>query len=253
MPDGLRHAAADSADSAGARDLLLHDAKPCRGGLVLDGRFWRKFVARSLRACSVGGGRRCRQRVEFVLGQVELSEKIERRWLDVPELREEDRAILEAARVAEPCEATASPRGGHRPGLLRFSGEVAGVLLQLLRPPGSSSAIVLWKIWMAMLAVRGPKPGIFLEEVDDSLQLRLFLEVMSHEQLPSERRIKGFATERLNAGHRVPGPLASVLAAPGRSHRDYSGVRHRQRRHACPGAYEKDAAAKFVHLCWMGD
>ena len=50
---------------------------------------------------------------------------------------------------------------------------------------------------MAMLAVESPKPGTFLDGVDDSLQLRMFLEVMSHEQLPSERRIKGFATERM--------------------------------------------------------
>jgi hypothetical protein len=178
------------------RDLLLHDAKPCRGGLVLDGRFWRKFVARSLRACSVEVAEECRQRVEFVLGQVELSEKIERRWLDVPELREEDRAKLEAARVAEPCERLQALEEAFDQGYFDF---VAKLLACSYSCCGRRAhhPLLLWKIWMAMLAVESPKPGIFLEEVDDSLQLRLFLEVMSHEQLPSERRIKGFATERL--------------------------------------------------------
>ncbi len=115
----------------------------------------------------------------------------------MPELREEDRATLEAARVAEPCERLQALEEAIRPGLLRFCGEVAGVLLQLLRPPGSSSAIVVEDLDGHAGRLRVPSRESFLEEVDDSLQLRLFLEVMSHEQLPSERRIKGFATERL--------------------------------------------------------
>jgi hypothetical protein len=51
----------------------------------------------------------------------------------------------------------------------------------------------MWKVWLAMLAVGCPAPADFLRAVDDSVQLRLFLRVMSHRQLPSERRIKGFA------------------------------------------------------------
>jgi len=55
----------------------------------------------------------------------------------------------------------------------------------------------MWKVWLTMLAMGCWHAGTFLGTVDDSLQLRLFLEVMSHESLPSERRIKGFATERM--------------------------------------------------------
>ena len=62
------------------------------------------LAAKSARRCSVQLAEECRQRVEFVLGQVDLTETVERRWLDVPELSEQERAKLEAARVAEPCE-----------------------------------------------------------------------------------------------------------------------------------------------------
>ncbi len=56
------------------RDLLLCDAKTSPGGIVLDRRFWRRFIAKSTRACSARVAQECRERVEFVLGQVDLSE-----------------------------------------------------------------------------------------------------------------------------------------------------------------------------------
>jgi hypothetical protein len=178
------------------RDLLLHDAKPSRGGLVLGGRFWRRFVARSQRPCSAEVAEECRQRVEYVLGQVDLAKAIERRWLDLPELSEEDRAKLEAARVAQPCQRLQALQEALEEGHFDF---VTRLLAHSYSCCGRRAhhPLLLWKIWMAMLAVESGKPGAFLNTVDDSLQLRLFLEVMSHEQLPSERRIKGFATERL--------------------------------------------------------
>lgn len=178
------------------RDLLLCDAKTSRGGIVLDRRFWRRFVAKSTRACSVKVAQECRERVEFVLGQVDLSEALERRWLEVPELSEEDRARLEAARVAEPSGRLQALQEAFDQGYFDFvTNLLACSYSRCGRRP--HHPLLLWKIWMAMLAVGSPKPGSFLEGIDDSLQLRLFLEVMNHQQLPSERRIKGFATERM--------------------------------------------------------
>jgi len=178
------------------RDLLLRDAKSCRGGIVLDRRFWRRFVARSTRTCSADLAQECRRRIEFVLGQVDLSKAIQQRWLEVPELSEEDRARLESARVAEPCERLQALQEAFDQGHFDF---VTNLLACSYSRHGRRAhhPLLLWKIWMAMLAFESPKPGSFLGNIDDSLQLRLFLEVMNHRQLPSERRIKGFATERM--------------------------------------------------------
>jgi hypothetical protein len=85
-------------------DLLLRGSKVSQNGLVLDRRFWRTFAARSTRPCSAEVAEECRQRIDFVLGQVDLSEELERRWLDGPELSGAERAKLEAVRVAQPCE-----------------------------------------------------------------------------------------------------------------------------------------------------
>lgn len=166
------------------RGLLLRDAKPCQGGLVLGGRFWRRFVARSQRPCSVEVAEECGQRVAFVLGQVDLSEAVERRWLEVPELSQEDRTKLEAVRVAEPCERLQALQEAFEEGHFDF---VTNLLACSYSRCGRRAhhPLLLWKIWLAMLAVESPKPGTFLNTVDDSLQLRLFLEVMSHEQLPA--------------------------------------------------------------------
>ena len=58
--------------------------------------------------------------------------------------------------------------------------------------------LLLFKVWLAMLSTGSMLPAGFLRAVDDSIQLRLFLGVMSQQQLPSARRIKGFAAERLS-------------------------------------------------------
>ncbi len=178
------------------RDLLLRGAKPSLGGLVLDRRFWRAFVAKSQRRCSAEVAEECLQRVEFVLGQADLSEEVERRWLDIPKLNEQERTNLEAVQVAKPCERLQALQEAFDEGHFDF---VTKLLACSYSRCGRRAhhPLLLWRIWMAMLAVESPKPGTFLDSVDDSLQLRLFLEVMSHEQLPSERRIKGFASERM--------------------------------------------------------
>lgn len=178
------------------RWLLLRGSKVSQNGIVLDRRFWRTFAARSIRPCSAEVAEECRQRIEFVLGQVDLSEEVERRWLDVPELSGPDRVRLEAVRVAQSCERLQALQEAFDEGHFDF---VTNLLACSYSRCGRRAhhPLLLWKIWLAMLAVESPKPGTFLGDVDDSIQLRLFLQVIRHEQLPSERRIKGFASERM--------------------------------------------------------
>ena len=153
-------------------------------------------MAKSQRNCSLDVAEECRERIRFVLGQIDLSEEIERRWLDIPKLSDKERARLEAVQVAEPCERLQALQEAFDAGHFDF---VTKLLACSYSRCGRRAhhPLLLWRIWMAMLAVESGKPGTFLESVDDLLQLRLFLEVMSHEQLPSERRIKGFASERM--------------------------------------------------------
>jgi len=86
------------------RDLLLRDARVSEGGIVLDRRFWRRFAEKGTRRASAGLVEECRERMEFVLGQVDLSEAAEPRWRELPQLTDEEHATLEAAQVAEPHE-----------------------------------------------------------------------------------------------------------------------------------------------------
>jgi len=179
------------------RDLLLGDAQVSEGGIVLSRRFWRRFAEKGSRPVSAGLVAECQQRIDFVLGQVDFSEVMQRRWLEMPELSTEDRGKLEAAQVAQPCERLQALQEAFEQGHFDF-------VIQLLACSYSRYGrrphhpLLMWKIWLAMLAVGCSAPAGFLGAVDDSLQLRLFLNVMSHGQLPSERRIKGFATERMS-------------------------------------------------------
>jgi len=178
------------------RDLLLCDAQVSEGGVVLSRRFWRRFAEKGSRPASAGLVAECQQRIDLVLGQVDLSEVVQRRWLQMPELSPQDRAKLEAAQVAQPCERLQALQEAFAEGHFDF-------VIQLLACSYSRYGrrphhpLLMWKVWLAMLAVGCSAPASFLGAVDDSLQLRLFLNVMSHGQLPSERRIKGFATERM--------------------------------------------------------
>jgi len=178
------------------RDLLLREAQVSEGGIVLSQRFWRRFAEKGRRPLSAGVTMECRQRIEFVLGQVDLSEVVERQWLDIPELNEAKRAKLEAVQVVEPCERLQALQEAFDQGAFDF---VAPLLAFSYSRYGRRPhhPLLMWKVWLAMLAVGSSHPGSFLGTVDDSLQLRLFLEVMSHCELPSERRIKGFATDRM--------------------------------------------------------
>jgi hypothetical protein len=118
-------------------------------------------------------------------------------WLEIPKLEPEQRAKLEAVQVAEPAERLQALQEAFAQGQFDF---VAQLLACSYSRYGRRAhhPLLMIKVWLAMLAVGCLHAARFLRAVDDSLQLRQFLEVMSHEQLPSERRIKGFATERLS-------------------------------------------------------
>jgi hypothetical protein len=178
------------------RDLLFRKAKISDGGMVLNRKFWRQFAENGARPLSAGLLAECQERVDFVLGQVDLSEVMPRRWLDIPELSQTQRAKLEAVRVAEPCERLQALEEAFEEGLFDF---VIPVLACSYSRHGRRPhhPLLMWKVWLAMLAVGCSAPAGFLRAVDDSVQLRLFLQVLSHRQLPSERRIKGFASERM--------------------------------------------------------
>jgi len=177
--------------------LLLRDATRCGEGVVLDRKFWRRVIAKGQRPLSAAVQEECRQRIEFVLGQVDLSEVVPGHWREVPELTEKDRAKLEAVRVAESEERLQALEVAFQKGHFDF---VAKLLACSYSQKGRRAhhPLLQLKVWLAMLALGSTSPGDFLRDVDDSVQLRLFLGVMSRQKLPSERRIKGFVTERLS-------------------------------------------------------
>jgi hypothetical protein len=78
----------------------------------------------------------CRERIEFVLGQVDLSEVVERRWLDMPQLSEAERAKLEAVRVEEASERLQALEEAFRQGHFDF-------VRRLLAPPCRRAASLL--------------------------------------------------------------------------------------------------------------
>jgi hypothetical protein len=179
------------------RDLLLRDANRCGEGITLNRNFWRRVAEKGRRPLSAVVEAECQERIEFVLGQVDLSEVTARRWLDIPELSEAERAKLEAVRVAEPSERLQALTLAFEQGQFDF---VANLLVCSYSRVGRRAhhPLLMLQVWLATLAVGTMCPAGFLRAVDDSVQLRLFLGVMNHGQLPSARRIKGFATERLS-------------------------------------------------------
>jgi hypothetical protein len=176
--------------------LLLREAKRSDGGVTLNRNFWRRTAEKGKRLPSRPLADECQRRIDFVLGQVDLSEVTPGRWLRMPELTAAERARLEAVRVGEPSERLRALEKAFDEGLFDF---VPNLLACSYSVHGRRAhhPLLLLKIWLALLAAGSPSPGEFLRLVDDSLQLRLFLAVMSQQKLPSARRIKGFVTERL--------------------------------------------------------
>jgi len=126
---------------------------------------------------SAGQLAECQQRIDFVLGEVDLSEVVEGRWLEIPELSQEERAKLEGVRVAQPCERLQALEEACEQGLFDF---VVPLLACAYSRYGRRPhhPLLLLKTWLAMLSVGSLSPGGVLRAVDDSLQLRLFLQVM---------------------------------------------------------------------------
>ena len=176
--------------------LLLREAKRCGDGVTLNRNFWGRMAEKGERFLPAALVAECQQRIDFVLGQIGLSEVAPCRWLKMPELTAAERARLEAVRVAAPSERLQALQQAFAAGLFDF---VPNLLACSYSRHGRRAhhPLLLLKIWLAILTVGSSSPGEFLHVLDDSLQLRLFLEVMSQQKLPSERRIKGFVTERL--------------------------------------------------------
>lgn len=179
------------------RDLLLRDAQPCDGGISLNRSFWRSVVRKGQRPLSTTLQAQCQERIEFILGEVDLAHITSRRWLEMPTLTDAERAKLEAVQVADLSERLQALT-------LAFGESQFDFVMNLLACSYSRVGrrahhpLLLFKVWLAMLSTGSMLPAGFLRAVDDSIQLRLFLGVMSHQQLPSARRIKGFAAERLS-------------------------------------------------------
>ena len=196
------------------RDLLFRDAEICDGGIVVSRRFWRRFAKQGSRPLSAGQLCECQQRIDFVLGEVDLSEVVEGRWLEIPELSQEERAKLEAARVAEPCERLQALAEAFEAGTLRFCHPAAGVFLQPLWPSAASSAV-------AVEGLAGDAVGGKLVAGRLSARRRRFAAVAivsaSHESsaVALGAADQGICQRTDGSGDRLPGALAPVSADPG--------------------------------------
>lgn len=176
--------------------LFLRKAELSNGGLVCHHAYWKWFLRQADKPLSSRASQEVAQRIDGVLGQLDLAEVSPKHWQPVPELSDQDRRTLEAAVVdVAPerlqCLTEAFDRGlfDFIPNLFAASYSVHG--RRAYHP------MLLWKVLLAMLATGMMEPAGFLRRVNDSLQLRLFLGVMRAQQLPSARRVKGFLCERL--------------------------------------------------------
>ena len=111
-------------------------------------------------------------------------------------MKPEQRAKLEAVRVGQLSERLQALQEAFAQGQFDFVGKLLACSYSRYGRRAHHPQLMI-KVWLAMLAVGCLQAASFLRAVDDSVQLRLFLEVMSQGQLPSARRIKGFAAERL--------------------------------------------------------
>ena len=112
-------------------------------------------------------------------------------------MSETEQAKLEAVRVAAPSERLQALATALEHGLFDFVTSLLACSYSRLGRRAHHPFLML-QVWLAMLSVGNTCAAGFLRAVDDSVQLRLFLGVMNHQQLPSARRIKGFVAERLS-------------------------------------------------------
>jgi len=178
------------------RRLLFHKGSVRDNGFVMGARYWKRFLRDREKSLRRRLREEVHERIAFAMGQLELTELAPRHWRPMPELSAENRAILDAAKRGEPHEKLEALKEAFEAGLFDF---IADLLASTYSAHGRRGyhPVLMWKVVLAMMAMGEMEPGKFLDRVDDSDRLRLFLEVMSQEELPSARRIKGFLVERL--------------------------------------------------------
>ena len=178
------------------RGVLFHKRCVRDGGLLLRPRYWRRFLRDRAKRLRRGLRDEVHQRILWVLGQFERAELAPRHWRPVPELDDTSRAILETARAEGPSERLVALAEGFDTGLFDFLGDLLATTYSV-HGRRAYHPVFMWKVLLAMMASGETEPATFLHRVNDSLQLRLFLEAMSAAEFPSARRIKGFLVERL--------------------------------------------------------
>jgi len=179
------------------RQLFLRKATVDeKGGVVLHGKFWRCFLRQTEKPLSIKLKEELCHRIDFTLGQFDLAEAVPRRYRPLPELDEEQKRVLEAAVVDEPPERLKALEETFECGLFDFIPDLFATTYSLhgRRP---YHPLLCFKVCLAMMVMGQTNPEEFYRRINDSLHLRLFLQVFRADELPTPRRIKAFLEEKL--------------------------------------------------------
>ena len=179
------------------RQLFLRKVKVDeKGGVVMQGGFWGCFLRQADKPLSGKLGKELCDRIDFALGQFDLAEAVPRRYLPLPGLDEEQKQILEAAVVDKPPERLTALAEAFESGLFDFIPDLFATTYSLhgRRP---YHPMLCFKVCLAMMVMGQTNPEEFYRRINDSLHLRLFLDVFRADQLPTPRRIKAFLEEKL--------------------------------------------------------
>ena len=179
------------------RQLFLRKATADeKGGVVLRRGYWRCFLRQTAKPLSMKLTEELRHRIDFALGQFELAEAMPRRYRPLPELTEEEKRVLEAAVVDEAPERLKALGDAFESGLFDFIPDLFATSYSLhgRRP---HHPLLCFKVCLAMMVMGEMNPAEFYRRVNDSLHLRLFLQVFRADQLPTPRRIKAFLEEKV--------------------------------------------------------
>ena len=178
------------------RRVLVHKDSVQEGGLVMNRRYWKRFLAQGAKPLAGGMGDEVQQRIQWALGQLELAELAPRYWQPVPVLSQDHRDKLQAVMVSDAPERIQALGEAFDAGRFDFLGDVLATTYSTYGRR-AYHPVFMWKVVTAMVARGQMDPNTFLKEVEDSNHVRLFLGVMSRAERPSPRRIKGFLTDRL--------------------------------------------------------
>ena len=167
-----------------------------KGGVVLQSGFWSCILRQAKKPLSSKLQKESLDRIDFALGQFELAEAAPRRYLPLPVLEEKEREALEAAVVEAPSERQQALDEAFECGLFDFIPDLFATTYSL-HGRRAHHPLVCFKVFLAMMVMGESNPQEFYRRVNDSLQLRLFLNVFRAGQLPTPRRIKAFVEEKL--------------------------------------------------------